>query len=225
MRHEHATYNRRQDAAAMNLTHDGLRQSCSDLDYRQRLPSLELPDDDNDAVKYVVRVPDVSEQAEGEQHETHLQDKHAGENDVTDLQDVSQLLGLDRTAQQKEKELICLLLPRAEKKSVRVHGHKRLLVTGSERSAASKASSQVFHRKGSTLELSLMHSCVCHIMMYVTDQEPQSGPWILLHGLLPRAKVSHGIPEHTISSIILLFLSSVQPGSLKIKAGPKSGLI
>lgn len=113
--HEHATYNRRQDAAAMNLTHDGLRQSCSDLDYRQRLPSLELPDDDNDAVEYVVRVPDVSEQAEGEQHETHLQDKHAGENDVTDLQDVGQLLGLDRTAQQKERVNMSTFTPCREK--------------------------------------------------------------------------------------------------------------
>lgn len=64
------------------------------LDYRQRGPWLALPDDDNYAVEYVVRVPDVSEQAEGEQHETHLQDEHAGENDVADLQDVSQLLGL-----------------------------------------------------------------------------------------------------------------------------------
>lgn len=82
----------------MSLTHEGLRQSCSDLESRQRLPRLRLPDDDNDAVEYVVRVPDVSEQAEGEQHETHLQDKHAGENDVTDLQDIGQLLGLEQEA-------------------------------------------------------------------------------------------------------------------------------
>lgn len=73
----------------------GLRQSCSDLDYRQQLPRIGLPDDDNDAVEYVVRVPDVSEQAKGEQHEAHLQDKHTGENDVTDLQDIGQLLGLE----------------------------------------------------------------------------------------------------------------------------------
>lgn len=54
----------------------------------------ELPDDDDDAVEDVVRVPDVSEQAEGQQHEAHLQDEHAGENDVADLQHVGQLLGL-----------------------------------------------------------------------------------------------------------------------------------
>lgn len=88
----------------MNLTHEGLRQSCSDLESTQQLPRLGLPDDDNDAVEYVVRVPDVSEQAEGEQHETHLQDKHAGENDVADLQDVGQLLGLEReTARHSRK--------------------------------------------------------------------------------------------------------------------------
>lgn len=66
----------------------------SDLGYRQRLPSLGVPDDDDDAVEYVVGVPDVSKQAEGQQHEPHLQDKHAGENDVADLQDVRQLLRL-----------------------------------------------------------------------------------------------------------------------------------
>lgn len=83
------------------------------MDYRQRLPRLGLPDDDNDAVKYVVRVPDVSKQAEGEQHETHLQDKHAGENNVTDLQDVGQLLGLEWEAgghSRERKSSICLLV-------------------------------------------------------------------------------------------------------------------
>lgn len=57
---------------------------------------MELPDDDDDAVKDVVRVPDVAEQAEGQQHEAHLQDEHAGEHDVADLQHVRQLLGLPR---------------------------------------------------------------------------------------------------------------------------------
>lgn len=99
-----AIYNHRQDAAAVSLTHKGLKQSCSDLDYRQRLPRLGLPDDDDDAVEYVVGIPDVSEQAEGEQHETHLQDKHAGENDVTDLQDVGQLLGLEWDAQRRSRK-------------------------------------------------------------------------------------------------------------------------
>lgn len=44
-----------------------------------------LPDDNDDAIEYVVRVPDVSKQAESQQHEAHLQDKHAGEDYVTDL--------------------------------------------------------------------------------------------------------------------------------------------
>lgn len=55
-----------------------------------------LPDDDDDAVEDVVRVPDVAEQTEGQQHEAHLQDEHAGEHDVADLQHVRQLLGLAR---------------------------------------------------------------------------------------------------------------------------------
>ena len=46
---------------------------------------LMLPDDNNDAVEDVVRVPDVSEQAKSQQHEAHLQDKHASENNVTNL--------------------------------------------------------------------------------------------------------------------------------------------
>lgn len=61
---------------------------CFELQYEKikiRLHGLILPDDNNDAVEYIVRVPDVSKQAEGQQHEAHLQDKHAGENDVTDL--------------------------------------------------------------------------------------------------------------------------------------------
>lgn len=62
-----------------------------------------LPDDDNDAVEYVVRVPDVAKQAKGQQHEAHLQDEHTGKNDVTDLQHISQLfrLGKDRRGQMK----------------------------------------------------------------------------------------------------------------------------
>lgn len=57
---------------------------------------MDQPDDDDDAVEDVVGVPDVAEQAEGQQHEAHLQDEHAGENDVADLQHVGQLLGLER---------------------------------------------------------------------------------------------------------------------------------
>lgn len=46
---------------------------------------LILPDDNNDAIKDVVWVPDVSKQAKSQQHEAHLQDKHAGEDYVADL--------------------------------------------------------------------------------------------------------------------------------------------
>lgn len=52
------------------------------------------PDDDDDAVKDVVGVPQVLEEAEGRQLEDHLQREHAGEDDVADLQDVGQLLRL-----------------------------------------------------------------------------------------------------------------------------------
>lgn len=44
-----------------------------------------LPDDNDDAVKDVVRIPDVSKQAKSQQHEAHLQDEHTGEDNVTDL--------------------------------------------------------------------------------------------------------------------------------------------
>lgn len=75
-------------------SHHSLRQDyTSPMKTKERITKL-LPDDNNDAVEYVVRVLDVSKQAEGQQHEAHLQDKHAGENDVADLQHVSQLLGL-----------------------------------------------------------------------------------------------------------------------------------
>lgn len=53
--------------------------------FKIKLSALVLPDDNDDAVEYVVWVPDVSKQAKGQQHEAHLQDEHAGENDVTDL--------------------------------------------------------------------------------------------------------------------------------------------
>lgn len=53
-----------------------------------------LPDDDNDAVKDVVRVSQVVEEPKGSQLQDHLQGKHAGEDDITDLQNVGQLLGL-----------------------------------------------------------------------------------------------------------------------------------
>lgn len=53
-----------------------------------------IPNDDNDAVEDVVRVPQVIEEPEGGQLQDHLQGKHAGEDHVADLQDVGQLLGL-----------------------------------------------------------------------------------------------------------------------------------
>lgn len=53
-----------------------------------------LPDDDDDAVKDVVRVSQVVEEPEGSQLQDHLQGEHAGEDDITDLQNVGQLLGL-----------------------------------------------------------------------------------------------------------------------------------
>lgn len=55
-----------------------------------------LPDDNDDAVKYVVRIPDVAKQAESQQHESHLQNKHAREDDVADLKHIRQLLWLEK---------------------------------------------------------------------------------------------------------------------------------
>lgn len=55
---------------------------------------MRLPDDDNDAVEDVVRVSQVVKEPEGSQLQDHLQGEHAGEDYVTDLQDVGQLLGL-----------------------------------------------------------------------------------------------------------------------------------
>lgn len=59
------------------------------------LPRARLsPDDNDDAVKNVVRVVQVVEAPEGGELEDHLQGEHTGEDDVADLQDVSQLLRL-----------------------------------------------------------------------------------------------------------------------------------
>lgn len=57
-------------------------------------PTGHRPDDDDDAVEDVVRVPQVLEEAEGRQLEDHLQCEHAGEDDVAYLQDIGQLLWL-----------------------------------------------------------------------------------------------------------------------------------
>lgn len=73
------------------------RANCAGRNKKQGTKrNVDQPDDDDDAVEDVVGVPDVAEQAEGQQHEAHLQDEHAGENDVADLQHVGQLLGLER---------------------------------------------------------------------------------------------------------------------------------
>lgn len=53
-----------------------------------------LPDDDNDAVEDVVRVPQVVKEPEGRQLQDHLQGKHAGKDHIADLQDVGQFLRL-----------------------------------------------------------------------------------------------------------------------------------
>lgn len=63
-----------------------------------------LPDDNNDAVKDVVWVPDVAKQAESQQHEAHLQDKHTGKDYVTDLQHVGELLGLKGEKREGDRE-------------------------------------------------------------------------------------------------------------------------
>lgn len=52
------------------------------------------PDDNDDAVKNVVRVVQVVETTKGCQLQDHFQGKHTGEDDVADLQDISQLLRL-----------------------------------------------------------------------------------------------------------------------------------
>lgn len=52
------------------------------------------PDDHDDAVEDVVGVPDVAQRAAGQKLQQHLQGKHAGEDNVADLQGVGQLVGL-----------------------------------------------------------------------------------------------------------------------------------
>lgn len=54
------------------------------------------PDDDNDAVEAVVRVLDVAKKAESQELEQHFQAEETGENHITDLQNVCQLLRLKR---------------------------------------------------------------------------------------------------------------------------------
>lgn len=52
------------------------------------------PDDDDNAVEDIVGVPQVLKEAKSSQLQDHLQGEHAGEDDIADLQDVGQLIGL-----------------------------------------------------------------------------------------------------------------------------------
>lgn len=52
------------------------------------------PDNHDDAVEDVVGVVDVAQRTAGQQLQQHLQGKHAGEDDVADLQGAGQLIGL-----------------------------------------------------------------------------------------------------------------------------------
>lgn len=61
------------------------------------------PDDDDDAVEDVVGVPQVLEEAKGGELQDHLQREHTGENNVADLQDVGQLIGLGSGGQEAKK--------------------------------------------------------------------------------------------------------------------------
>lgn len=53
-----------------------------------------VPYDHNNAIKDVVRILDVAEDAKGQQFEEHFEDKHACEDNIADLQDVCQLFRL-----------------------------------------------------------------------------------------------------------------------------------
>lgn len=52
------------------------------------------PDNDDDAIKDVVGIPQVFKEAEGRELQDHLQGEHAGEDNVADLEDVGQFVGL-----------------------------------------------------------------------------------------------------------------------------------
>lgn len=64
------------------------------------------PDDDDDAIKDVIGVPQVLKEAKSSQLQDHLQGEHAGEHNVADLQDIGQLIGLgDRNGKTELKEV------------------------------------------------------------------------------------------------------------------------
>lgn len=56
-----------------------------------------VPDDHNNAIKYVVGVLDVPKGSINQNLQQHLQRKQAGEYDVTDLQSVGQFFRLEET--------------------------------------------------------------------------------------------------------------------------------
>lgn len=53
-----------------------------------------LPYDNDDPIKDVVWVFDVAEDAKGHQLEDHLKDKHAGEDNIANLQNICQFVRL-----------------------------------------------------------------------------------------------------------------------------------
>lgn len=55
---------------------------------------LHSPDDDNDAIKDVVRVPQVLKETKCREFEDHLQCEHTGEDDVADLQHIGEFIRL-----------------------------------------------------------------------------------------------------------------------------------
>lgn len=61
------------------------------------------PDDDNDAVKAVVRVLDVAEEPESQELQQHLETEETSEHHVTDLQNICQFLRLKRCSVCGEK--------------------------------------------------------------------------------------------------------------------------
>lgn len=59
-----------------------------------------VPYNNDDSIEDVVRVPQVVKRAKCSDFEDHLQRKHAGEDDVADLQDISELLWLTERMRQ-----------------------------------------------------------------------------------------------------------------------------
>lgn len=57
------------------------------------------PDDHNDAIKDIVGVLDVAKGPVDQHLQQHLQREQAGEHDVTDLQRIGQLIGLETETQ------------------------------------------------------------------------------------------------------------------------------